>query len=239
MTALLTALRWDVVVQARNGFYWTTALVVLLLGGLLLAVPGDARVDAALWVPVVVIISLQVTTFFFVAGLMLLERDEGTLAALAVSPLSPGGYLAARTLSLTALAVVETLVIVWIGFDLPSAWLTTLSGMAVLGIIYTASGAAMAARYGSVNTFLLPASMVVLLLLLPLVPHLGLAPRWPFVLHPTEPALTLLRAGYGVARGADLAFGFGGSLFWSVVAFLWARRRLRVLMHDTRAGGGR
>lgn len=239
MTTFVTALRWDVVIQARNGFYWTTAFLVLVVGGLLLAVPEDLRANAALWVPMVVAVNLQITTFFFVAGLMLLERDEGTLAALAVSPLTATGYLAARTLSLTTLAVVETLAVAWIGFDPPGAWLPMLSGMAALGIIYTASGAAMAARYGSVNAFLLPGSLVVTLLLLPLLPHFGIAPRWLFLLHPIEPPLTLIRAGYGAAGDLDLVFGLLGSVFWSVITFLWARRRVRGLMHDTRAGGGR
>jgi hypothetical protein len=54
-------------------------------------------------VPAILMINLQITTFFFVAGLILLERDEGTLAALAVSPLSASGYLVMRTFSLTGL----------------------------------------------------------------------------------------------------------------------------------------
>ena len=60
MTAILNALRWDVLVQARNGFYW-----------------ASARANSTVWVPAILVISLlQITTFFFVAGLMLLERDE-------------------------------------------------------------------------------------------------------------------------------------------------------------------
>ncbi len=34
MSAFVTALRWDIVVQARNGFYWATAFVVLVVRGL-------------------------------------------------------------------------------------------------------------------------------------------------------------------------------------------------------------
>lgn len=239
MTAFATALRWDVVVQARNGFYWASAFVVLLVGGLLLAVPEAARTDRAAWVPAIVVMNLQITTFFFVAGLMLLERDEGTLAALAVSPFSPGGYLAARTITLTMLAAVETLAVVWIGFGTGGSWLLILSGTAALGAIYTGLGAAMAARYVSVNALLLPASAVVTLLLLPLLPHFGVGPRAPFLLHPIEPALTLIRAGYGVAGPWDLAYGAVGSVFWSAVAFLYGRARVGRLMCDTRAGGGR
>ena len=239
MTPFITALRWDIVVQARNGFYWATAFLVLLVGGLLLTVPETARRDAAVWVPAVVAMNLQITTFFFVAGLMLLERDEGTLSALAVSSFSPAGYLAARTISLTTLAAVETVAVVWIAFDTSGAWLLMLAGTAALGAIYTGFGAAVAARYTSVNALLLPASAVTTLLLLPLLPHFGLAPRWLFLLHPMEPALTLIRAGYGVASDADLVFGVAGSIAWIAVAFVWGCRRVGRLMCDTRPGGGR
>ena len=118
MNALITLVRWDATLQARNGFYWATAFVVVVMGALLLNVPEAARTDRTAWVPALVAVNLQITTFFFVAGLILLERDEGTLTALAVSPLSPGTYLWARTITLTALAAVETIAIVWIVFGL-------------------------------------------------------------------------------------------------------------------------
>lgn len=239
MTAFLSVLRWDIVVQARNGFYWATAFLVVVVGGLLLAVPEAARSNIAVWVPALVAMNLQVTTFFFVAGLMLLERDEGTLSALAVSPCSPGGYLGVRMISLTTLAAVETLAVVWIGFGTSGAWLLMLSGMAALGAIYTGVGAAVAARYTSVNTLLLPASMVLTLLLLPLIPHFGLGPRWLFLLHPIEPPLTVIRAAWGVAGYANLAYGVAGSVVWGAIAFLWGRRSVARVMRDTRAGGGR
>jgi fluoroquinolone transport system permease protein len=239
MTAFVTAMRWDIVVQARNGFYWASAFVVLVVGSLLLSVPETARADAAAWVPAILAVNLQITTFFFVAGLMLLERDEGTLAALAVSPLSPGGYLAARTITLTTLAAAETVAVVWVAFGAGGSWLLILAGTAALGVIYTGFGTAVAARYPSVNAMLLPASVFVTLLLLPLLPHFGLAPRAPFLLHPIEPALVLLRAAYGGADTAEVAFGAIASAIWSAVAFVWGRKRVERVMRDTRAGGGR
>ena len=239
MTAFVTALRWDIVVQARNGFYWATAFMVLIVGALLLAIPEMARANAAIWVPALVAVNLQVTTFFFVAGLMLLERDEGTLSALAVSPFSPGGYLASRMISLTALAAVETIAVVWIAFDTRGAWLMLMAGTAALGAIYTGVGAVVAARYTSVNALLLPASVVVTLLLLPLLPHFGFAPRALYLLHPIEPAITLIRAAYGAAGTADVVFGVAGSLAWIAVAYVWGRQCVGRLMCDTRAGGKR
>jgi len=239
MITFVTALRWDMVVQARNGFYWASAFVVLIMGGLLLNVPETARANGAAWVPALLAVNLQITTFFFVAGLMLLERDEGTLAALAVTPLSPGAYLATRMITLTALAAVETVAVVWIAFGTGGSWVLILSGAAALGVIYTGFGSAVGAGYASVNTMLLPASVLVAVLLLPLLPHFGLGPRAPFLVHPIEPALALIRAGYGVGNAGEVALGALGSVFWSAVAFAWGRHRVTRVMRDTRAGGGR
>jgi fluoroquinolone transport system permease protein len=239
VTAILNALRWDVVLQARNGFYWASVFLVVMISALLLSLPDNVRANSAAWVPAILTVNLQITTFFFVAGLMLLERDEGTLSALAVSPLSASGYLAMRTFSLTGLAAAETLTIVWIGFGTGGSWLPLLAGTAALGVIYTGFGAAIAARYESVNAFLLPASGFVALLLLPLLPHFGLAPRWPFIVHPLEPPMTLLRAGHGAIDPNEVAFGIVGSFGWSAVAFVWGRNRVRALMQNTRASGGR
>jgi fluoroquinolone transport system permease protein len=237
--AFLAALRWDVVLQARNVFYWASVFVILVIGGLLLAEPEAARANGAVWVPAIIAVNLQITTFFFMAGLMLLELDEGTLTALAVSPLTPGGYLATRTVTLTALAAVETIVLLLIAFDAGRSWLLVLSGTSALGVIYTGIGAVVATRYASINALLLPASLVLTLLLAPLLAHVGFAPRSLFVLHPIEPAMTLMRAGYVPANPIELAFGAVGSLAWSALAFLWARRRVSRLMRNTHASGGR
>jgi len=89
----------------------------------------------------------------------------------------------------------------------------------VLGVIYTGFGVAIAARYASLNSLALPASLFVSLLLLPLLPHVGLAPRAPLLIHPLEPALSLVRAGYGVGGQREILFRVVGSVVWSAVAF--------------------
>jgi fluoroquinolone transport system permease protein len=239
MSALGTALRWDATLQARNGFYQATVFIVLVMGALLLAIPEALRADRALWVPAVLAVNLQITTFFFVAGLMLLEREEGTLAALGVSPLGAGTYLLSKTVTLTALAALETVLLIWIAFGTAGDWVLILLGTAAIGAVYTGLGVAVGARFRSVNALLLPASLVVTLLLLPLLPHFGLAPRAPSLLHPLEPPLALIRAGYGAGGAEEIAYGVAGSAIWAAVAFLLGRRAVRRLMESTEATGGR
>jgi hypothetical protein len=231
--------RWGVVIQARNGFYWASAFVAVAMSALVAALPNAVRGQPDVWVAPLVIMNLQITTFFFVTGLILLDRDEGTLTALGASPLSAGQYLAAQVTTLTVLAAAETVVIIWIGFGLGGSWFLILPGIALLGVIYTGFGAVIAARYESVNALLLPASVVITLLLFPLLPHFGLAARPMFLAFPTEPVLTMIRAAYRPAGAGDLGFGIIGSVVWAAIAFAVASRRVRTLMRDTSATGGR
>jgi hypothetical protein len=170
------------------------------------------------------------------AGLMLLERDEGVLAALAVTPSSAGRYLVTRSVTLGGLAAAETVALIWIGFGMHALWPLILAGTATLALIYTSLGAVVGARYRTLNRLLIPASLVVTALLLPLIPHLGLGLRTPFLIHPLEPPLTLIRYGYRVGRPADLLYGLAGSAFWSALAFAIGRKAVARLMRETTTG---
>lgn len=238
MTRWWSALRFDVILQARQGFYAATAAIVILLGGLLLSIPAAARANSDLWVPFLIVVNMPITTFFFVCGLILLERDEGTLLALGVSPVSASQYLAMRMTTLVALALVETLVIVAIGFSIETPLLIG-AGAVLLGVMLTGFGAGVSSRYTTVNEMILPGSVFVTFLLLPLLAHFGMVPRAPFFAHPVEPSLTLIRAAYAEHDERDLLFGAVGSIVWCGVAWWWGRSSLERSMRDTRASGGR
>ena len=238
MRGFADILRFDIIVQARNGFYWASGFVVLAISALLAAMPIAVINNPGLWVPALAAFNLQITTFFFVAGLLLLEKDEGTLKALGASPLSARMYLLAHTTTLTALAAAETLIIVWFAFGLVTSW-ALFAGIGALGITSTCFGVAMAARYESVNYLLLPASVIVTVLFLPLLSHFGLAPRILVVWHPMEPAITLIRAAHSPTSIGDLLYGAFGSAGWARLAFELAQRAVTRLMRDTRASGGR
>lgn len=238
MTHLLSFVRWDITLQARNGFYYASVFVALTISAVVVSLPALGAASAV-WVPAVFVFNLVITTFFFVTGLILLDREEGTLTALAVAPMNPSTYLASRIATLTVLASLETVVIVAIGFQLPARWPLLLTGSAALGLFYTCAGAIIASRYASVNELLLPASCIVTFLMLPLVAHFGFQTRAVYLAHPVEPALTLLRAAYQPLSGFEVAAALMGAIFWSVLSYAIARHRVVVMMRDTRATGGR
>ena len=73
MIQLVALMRWDTSVQARNGFYYASIFVALTMAAVVLGVPA-IRAASALAVPAVFVFNFVITTFFFMTGLMLLER---------------------------------------------------------------------------------------------------------------------------------------------------------------------
>lgn len=100
------SVRKDTMLQFRCGFYFVGGFVALFYVGLLRQIPDEWLVNLPL-VPAALALNVLMTTFYFVAALVLLEKSEGTLPALAASPLRVSEYLGAKVASLTLLAMAE------------------------------------------------------------------------------------------------------------------------------------
>jgi fluoroquinolone transport system permease protein len=222
---LLAGTRLDLELQARNGLYTATGLVLLVTLAGLAALPpsGVARL-----LPAFALNGLAVTAFFFSAALTLLENTEGSTMARAVTPLQAGEYLGARMLTLGLLGVVQH----------------TATGLLLLGptpgLILLAIGVALTAAIMAIAGFVLAVGKEALsAMLLPSVPWLGLlmAPlitdvldwRSPLLwLHPLQGPLTLMRAAVAPVAPAEIALGLVCGVGWTLVALGLARQRYGV-----------
>jgi fluoroquinolone transport system permease protein len=191
---LASTLLCDIRLQQRNGFYAASVFLVAVWAVLFSQVP---RTDiGSVWGGVVVA-NLMITTFYFIAGLVLLERDEGSLAARAVTPLRPGEYLGSKVITLTGLALVEnaflTLLLAALGFvRIGTGFPRLVLGAALISVLLCLAGFILIARYRSINEFLMPSIGFAFLLGLPLVDSFGLFRSPLFRLHPVGAALTLM-----------------------------------------------
>lgn len=119
MSRFHAALRTDLRLQLRQGFYLAGAFVAAIWIAILSQLPADG-VRVAL--PAFLFLNGLTTTFFFVAGLVLFEKREGVLAALVVTPLRDGEYLASKVATLSLLAAVEGITIVLLGWGSNLSW---------------------------------------------------------------------------------------------------------------------
>jgi len=222
MTRLMSTVRWDVTLQFRYGFYYVSGFIVLVWAVLLSQIPADSRFDLIL--PAFLAMNLLITTFYFMGALVLLEKGEGTLSGLVVSPLREGEYLLSKVASLSALAIMESLAVILFVYGMDFNWLFVIIGMTALAGFYVLVGFIAIARYDTLNDYLMPSMLFVTVLMLPMLDHFGMVSSPIFYLHPVNPMLALIRAGFVESSTWEIAYGVIGSMLCVSVSFVIARR---------------
>ena len=224
MSRLSATLRLDAQLQARNNVYLIIAVAALALAFALRALFTPDQLH--FFMPLVALSGVTLTTFFLVGVLLLLERGEGTLEVVLVSPLRPAEYLASKLLTVTALALVESALIVGVayGVGLSFPWLA-LAVLLRAGLV-AAVGVAVGVRYRSITHFLLPAVALSVAFDLPVLWYLELWPSPLFYLWPTLPSLLLAKAAFLPVGPLQLLYaGVYGALAVGAAVF-WASRSL-------------
>lgn len=220
MTRLLVTAAWDVRLQLRNGFYYAAGIMVLFWVVLLRLLPEHILRPL---MPPLVLGNLVINTFYFVGGLVLLEKREGTLQAQVVTPLRTWEYLTAKVATLTLLSLAENLLVVLALFGSSVDLLPVAVGIAAASAIFTLAGFMAVARYESINEYLLPSMLYVMVLIAPLPASFMSRVIWPLYLHPLQAPLVLLRAGFYREPVGWLLYGVIFSLAWMVPGYYWAQ----------------
>ncbi|MEQ8673223.1 MAG: hypothetical protein RLP44_28130 [Aggregatilineales bacterium] len=224
MTRVMRSFQTDIIVQFRNGFYIASGFILLMFGALLTQLPHDGSVDFALLLPAFIVSNEMMTTFYFVSALVLLEKSEGTLRALTITPLRIGEYLWAKIGSLTLLASAEMLALVVLANGFHFQLVPLVVGMALLGTIYTLIGVIAVVRYDSINQYMIPSAGLVTVLILPLIDQIGVWQSAIFYLHPIYAPMLVIRSAFAAINTPELLFGLAGSAFWISVLFVLAKR---------------
>ena len=240
---LLSTVWCDIRLQFRNGFYYATAFVTLAYALLISQLNGGSEINLVTLFPVVVLDSMVVGTFYFVAGLVLLEKGDGTLEAQVVSPLRPVEYLASKVITLTLLTTAQYLVLTILFAGLSLGTLAFTAGVVLASTMYVLTGFISVARYTSISEYLVPSIPYTGFLLLPLVVYaLGLGQGTTFLsyliyVHPLEAPLKLLQIAFLPVEAWQLAYGVLYSGLWIYLLgrlSLWSFGRFVV----ARAGTG-
>ncbi len=235
MNRLRAALANDIRIQYRNGFYIVSLALMPVWFAVLLAIRDATGDGSVLPFPkvllVVAVTNMLITTFYFMAALVLREKDEGVLTALVVTPLRPETYLMAKALSLAVLATLETgLVIVLVHDGVYESVFNAVAlvlGMVLLGLVLCLAGFIAVVPHRAINTFIPPSILWTTLLMIPLAAPFGLFPDGPVTtvllwLHPVTPAVVLLEGAIDPETRIPWLSGVVLAL-WVVAALAWSR----------------
>jgi fluoroquinolone transport system permease protein len=216
-------------IQARENVYLFTVLSTLAFSTVLLLLP-DRAPDTV--VTGVLFLDPAVVGTGFVGGIILMERSQNTLTALAVSPARPFDYVVSKVITLTLLTFAGGIALVCVAYwplSLDRA-LRFVIAMAFTGALAVVGGVVMVATANSMNHLIARAFPVSVVLYLPFLAHFKVVDGlWAWVLFGINPGHAMQRALLWGADPANIsraetiyAFGYMGLLI--AILFVWALR---------------
>lgn len=221
MTRLLSAARWDVSLQFRNGFYYVSAFTAVVMIVLLKPLDG---VDFGYWWPAIITGNLTINSFYFMAGIVLLEKGEGTLEAQIVTPLRPWEILGSKVLTLGLLSLFETLAMIVIIQGVNFNWILLVTGIVLYIAILSLYGFIVVVRYDSISEFILPSAVWTLGFSLPLLYYFDIWRSWIMFLHPLQGIFILLQSAFASVPAWQIVYGIAYSILWTGI-FMWLSLR--------------
>jgi len=214
--ALLTLLRWDVVMQVRYGF-WVSGLAITVTWILILRTLSPAYLE--IWLPCVLYFDIAIIGLMFIAGVLFFEKRQGVIDALVVTPVPTADWLASKVLSLTLLTTTVAGVLVLGTAGLRVDWLRLVPSFALVSALFTVAGFLLASRFESVGGFLAAFGLLGLPLALPVLDYFEIWAHPLLWLNPAHPGLTLIRHSFRPESPLELGAGLLLSVFWIVLGF--------------------
>jgi fluoroquinolone transport system permease protein len=220
---------WDIKVQARENVYLFTALTTLTFCVFIWLLP-DVAPDTV--ITGILFLDPAVVGTSFVAAIVLMERSQNTLAALAVSPVRPSEYVLSKIITLTFLTFAGGMALVYAAYypvpvDQAVSFIIAMAFTGTLGVV---GGVLLVATANSMNHFLARASPISVVLYLAFLAHFNVVKGvWAWILFGLNPGHAMLRSLLWAADSSKVsiaeaiyAFGYMGLLI--AVFFAWALR---------------
>jgi fluoroquinolone transport system permease protein len=205
-SAATAGLLWSVVkldlrLQWRYGFFYAAAFSIALWEVMVLLIPQQLRQPA---LPYIIFGDSVVIGFFFIAAAVFFEKGERTLFALLSTPVRFGHYLTGKLATLSLVSLVAGLILAAHGIATPGDTIGALAlkaGALVTAIVlctllFLLGGLVTAAPFPSMTDWLMPSTLVIAILNLPLLSYTGVWDHPLLYLLPTQGSLLLLGSAF-------------------------------------------
>lgn len=222
MKRLASTILTDLRLQWRQGFYYAAIFVAAVWIVVLRQFP---EVTTKYLLPVFILDFVVINTYWFIAGLVLLEKNEGTLEAQLITPLRNHEYLASKVITLAIISLLEyfAIILLTLGFDFNP--LPLILGIVVISAMYTLVGFITIARYDSLNEFILPGAFFTVIFTIPMIWYFGIWDHPILYLHPLQGGMLLLKAIWEPIETWQWIYSLVYTPIWIYLIYTWARGR--------------
>jgi|SRR5690554_5095 len=209
----------DVRYQIKYGFYFLYTVIAAVYICILLFLPASVLRPAA---ALIILTDPAALGFFFVGGMVLLERGEGLHAYYSILPVPVSEYIFAKTMSLSLISTLVGMLIA--GFALGSQvnYILLFFGLFLGASVFTMLGLVVGTVARSVNHYFVIGVPVGVLLMLPaFITYLDIY-HFSIEILPATLLLRVLNGALGLPLPHHPLFSLAGLLLWFIPAFALA-----------------
>lgn len=222
----------DMRYQFKYGFYFLYAVISAVYIGILLMLPEGIRQTGAAFI---IWSDPAALGFFFIGGIVLLERGEGLHGYFSIMPVTTGEYLWSKVFSLSVISTLTGLLIAFAGLKGEVGYQFLVPGLLVGSALFTFFGLTVGSVARSVNHYMALSVPTGIVLMGPgILPILGITHPLLEVLPPTL-LLRVLYASVGLAVPYPAFIALAGLFLWLIPSFLLAQKCYSIYLQ--RAGG--
>lgn len=222
---LIALTKYNVKVQFRNGFYYAYLFVIVMYLVILHLIPAE-MVDRLL--PILILSDPAMLGFFFIGGIMLLEKDDNIYESLFVTPLKLSEYMFSKIASLTLLGVIVSFIIAIVMKGLDFNYPLLLFAVILTSPLYILIGMIAASRAKNLNEYMVFTPFYILVFFVPLLAYFNATPQFFFYyLSPVQATIILFEGAFhGGIKLWEWIYIIGINAVYTFLAWKWAERRI-------------
>jgi len=219
MTRLFRSIRGDIFLQVKYGFYLVYAIITLVYIIFLQQLP-DKILGTVL--PIIIFSDPGVLGFYFISGLVLLEKGEGVLEFLIATPLRTKEYLISKLISLTILSVATSLIIVIFAYGLEINFPLFVLGIVLTSFFFILIGFVAVSKFPTINQYMLSSIIYTTILCLPFLDYFELYKSKLFYLFPTQASLLLISGAFSEIKLWQISYSVLYLILSIYLVYKWA-----------------
>lgn len=220
---MIKLLKTDISLQWRQGFWLVYFVVAALYILVLLNLPRESRMMVSL---ILILMDTSVLGSIFIGALVLLEKQQSVIHSLFVTPLEPSGYIWSKTLSLSLIATVMSILVYLPVWEFSAYTLLLLLTVVVTAVTFALLGLGLVAGVETINQYFGVQMGVSMLFILPVIPYLLFHQHPAFLFLPYIASLDLMLGVLQHRPAWRMIIDLLCMGAWGWLAFRYALRRV-------------
>ncbi len=216
---LASAIKYDIKLQFRHGFYYVYLLIALIYIVLLRSLPEIILHKAATFV---IFTDPSVLGFFFLGGIILLEKRQQILEGLFVTPFTASEYIISKVVSLTLLSVLVCYIIMFFTFGFSLNYFLFSVGIILSSVFFILIGFTLSVITKSINHYVIYSPAYLIIFMLPVLDLFNIWSSPLFYLLPSKASLLLMHSVFEQITFGEVLYSIVTLLIWIAIAWIWA-----------------